>query len=147
MQKINPPTYFFGLLVLLVTLHFLFPLNKILFEHFTYFGLVFVFLGIVLNLWADSLFTKTKTMVKPNQLPAVLLQKGPFAFSRHPMYLGMALILFGSAIFFGTISTFLPVLIFVLLMEKKFIPLEEKNLEKVFGKNFFEYKKKVRKWI
>ena len=29
----------------------------------------------------------------------------------------------------------------------KFIPKEEKNMEKAFGKKYLAYKKKVRRWI
>jgi len=32
-------------------------------------------------------------------------------------------------------------------MEKRFIPLEEKNLEKKFGNQYVDYKKRVRRWI
>ena len=39
-----------------------------------------------------------------------------------------------------------PVL-FMILMELIFIPLEEKNLEKEFKKKYMDYKKKVRRWI
>jgi protein-S-isoprenylcysteine O-methyltransferase Ste14 len=32
-------------------------------------------------------------------------------------------------------------------MEKNFIPMEEKNLEKKFGNRYVDYRKKVRRWI
>jgi protein-S-isoprenylcysteine O-methyltransferase Ste14 len=32
-------------------------------------------------------------------------------------------------------------------MEMKFISLEETNMEKEFGEQYLEYKKRVRKWI
>jgi protein-S-isoprenylcysteine O-methyltransferase Ste14 len=32
-------------------------------------------------------------------------------------------------------------------MEVMFIPFEEKNLEQAFGKEYHDYKKKVRRWI
>ncbi len=38
-------------------------------------------------------------------------------------------------------------IIFVMIMERKFIPLEEKNLEKKFGNQYIDYKKRVRRWI
>jgi len=32
-------------------------------------------------------------------------------------------------------------------MERRFISLEEKNLEKKFGNQYIDYKKRVRRWI
>ena len=42
--------------------------------------------------------------------------------------------------------TYLGILL-ILLMELLFIPIEEKNLEQVFGTEYRDYKKKVRRWI
>ena len=63
------------------------------------------------------------------------------------MYLGMCAILLGEAILMGSIVMFFVPIIFVLLMEIIFIPHEEKNLEDVFGVEYINYKKKVRRWI
>ena len=63
------------------------------------------------------------------------------------MYLGMASILLGIAIFFGTLIAFIFPLTFIIYIERFIIPIEEKNLEKRFGKKYVEYKKKVRHWI
>lgn len=93
------------------------------------------------------MFKQKNTTVKPFEKSSGLITEGPFRFSRHPMYLGFVSILFGLAIFLGSITPFLaPMLMFVTL-EEKFIPQEEKNLEKIFGKKYRNYKHSVRKWI
>jgi len=33
------------------------------------------------------------------------------------------------------------------IINKLFIPLEEENMEKTFGKEYLKYKSKVRRWI
>jgi protein-S-isoprenylcysteine O-methyltransferase Ste14 len=63
------------------------------------------------------------------------------------MYLGMMSILLGVAIFLGSLISFAFPIIFIIIMEKLFIPLEEKNLEKKFGNQYIDYKKRVRRWI
>jgi len=63
------------------------------------------------------------------------------------MYLGMMSILLGVAIFLGSLIAFAFPIIFVMIMERRFIPLEEKNLEKKFGNQYIDYKKRVRRWI
>ena len=146
-SKIEPPTYFIILLVFSIGLHFIFPIKKIIYVPWTYFGVILIIFGIVLNIWADALFKKSKTTVKPHEKPTSFEISGPFRISRHPMYLGMAAVLLGVAILHGTLITFLFPIIFVILMEIKFIPIEEKNLEKAFGKKYLDYKKRVRRWI
>ena len=63
------------------------------------------------------------------------------------MYLGMLAILLGTAIFLGSITVLIPPVVFIIIIERLFIPVEEKNLEKKFGNKYLEYKKRVRRWI
>jgi len=93
------------------------------------------------------LFKKNKTTVKPYRNPTELITSGPFRISRHPMYLGMMLILLGIAIVHGTLITFAFPIIFIILMELFFIPYEEKNLERISGRKYLSYKKRVRRWL
>ena len=146
-HRVMPPTYFIIFLALSIVLHFIFPIKKVIFPPYTYVGFVFIAFGAVLNIWSDSLFKKKKTTVKPFEKPKELVISGPFRISRHPMYLGMMVILLGVAIIHGTIITFVFPVVFVILMEMLFIPFEEQNCEKIFGKKYLEYKKKVRRWI
>jgi len=101
----------------------------------------------VLNIWADQLLKKQKTTIKPNEKPTALIETGAFKISRNPMYLGMAVILFGAGFILGSIISFIGVVLFVAAMEIAFIPMEEKNLSEQFGEEFETYKKKVRRWI
>lgn len=146
-SKILPPTYFFVLLLLSIGFHFIFPVMKIIQSPYTYFGIILIVFGTVINIWADSLFKKNKTTVKPHEKPTSFEATGPFRISRHPMYLGMAAILLGLAIFLGSLITFIFPVFFIILMEIMFIPFEEKNLEKAFRKDYLNYKEKVRRWI
>jgi len=63
------------------------------------------------------------------------------------MYLGMVLLLLGVAIVHGTLISFAFPVVFGILMELLFIPFEEANLERIFGKQYLEYKQRVRRWI
>jgi len=146
-KKIMPPTYFFVLLVILVILHIIVPVSKIIPTPYNYFGILFIVFGCVINVITDNLFKHNKTTVKPHENPTSFITSGPFRISRHPMYLGMLSILLGVAILFGSLTAFIPCLIFIILMEIMFIPIEEKNLEKEFGNKYLEYKKRVGRWI
>jgi protein-S-isoprenylcysteine O-methyltransferase Ste14 len=63
------------------------------------------------------------------------------------MYLGMAAILLGIAIFLGTLVTFTFPALFIMIIETLLIPDEERKLEKIFGEQYKDYKNKVRRWI
>jgi protein-S-isoprenylcysteine O-methyltransferase Ste14 len=103
--------------------------------------------GILLNIWADALFKKSNTTVKPYEDPSELEVSGPFRISRNPMYVGMAAILLGTAVVLGTLAAFMFPIAYVIFTDFMFIRFEEKNLERIFGNGYIEYKRKVRRWI
>jgi protein-S-isoprenylcysteine O-methyltransferase Ste14 len=145
--KLQPPAYFFASLLLLVGLHFFFPLTRIIGSPYRYLGIVLILFGVFLNLWTDSLFKKHKTTVKPYETPTYLEASGPFRISRHPMYLGMVSILVGIAVALGSLVPFVVPILFVIITEVMFIRYEEENLEQAFKEEYLNYKKKVRRWI
>lgn len=112
-----------------------------------YLGGLLIIIGGGLNLWGDRIFKKENTTIKPGKKSLKFIDYGPFQISRHPMYLGMFLILLGVAIINGSLVSFIFPILFFIIIEKEFIPLEEKNMEKKFGKKYLGYKKKVRRWI
>ncbi len=146
-KPILPPTYFIISLLLILAGHFFLPLMKIVPTPYNFLGLALILFGIILNLWTDSIFKKKRTTVKPHENPSFFIAKGPFKLSRHPMYLGMAFILLGSAVFLGSLTAFVFPIIFIIIIENKFISLEEKNLENKFSQEYLDYKEKVRRWI
>ncbi len=145
--EIQPPAYFATLLILAAASHFIYPGRQLVEPPYLYLGLPLIAFGAALNLWADSLFKRGKTTVKPQVMPSKLVVSGPFRISRHPMYLGMAAILLGEAVFLGSLTTFAFPLIFAILMEALFISKEEENLEKAFGEEYSDYKRRVRRWV
>ena len=147
MRKLMPTNYFFILLLSLILFHFTLPIAKFDYSTYNYLGIVLILFGIAINLWADALMKKKETTVKPHLKPSTLINSGPFGFTRHPMYLGMLSILLGAAIIAASLISFIFPLIYIILMEILFIPIEEKNLEEAFGSGYIDYKKKVRRWI
>lgn len=131
----------------MVLLHFIIPVSKVAPYPWNLLGILLLAIGISLNLIADTAFKREQTTVKPFEKSTALIVTGVFQISRHPMYLGMALILLGIAILMGTLTPLIVVAIFSILMELVFVRTEEKMLEEQFGATWFAYKKKVRKWI
>jgi len=146
-KRITPDGYFISLIVLEILFHLIFPIASIIFFPFNLSGIILIIIGILMTFWANFLLLKNRTSIKPYGTPSFFITSGPFKFSRNPIYLGMSIALFGTGIFLGSLSPFISPIIFVLLIDKSVIPAEESNLEKKFGKNYFDYKKKVRRWI
>ena len=147
MKKILPPTHFYIYLVISILLHYAIPIIQVFNYPYYLIGFLFFIIGTGLNIWADILLKKHKTTVKPNEKPTALIEIGAFKISRNPMYLGLAVILFGAGFILGSIISFVGVILFIAAMEMAFIPQEEKMLLEQFGEKYQVYKKKVRRWI
>ena len=131
----------------MMALHFLVPWYKVIHFPWTLAGIAPFLIGVVLNLSADRALKMRQTTVKPFEKSAVLVTTGSYAISRHPMYLGFVLILLGIAIFMGSLTPFLPVLLFAILMELVFIRVEERMMAAEFDDAWLAYKANVRRWI
>jgi len=147
LKKILPPTYFFFCLIIAIALHFLLPIKQIIISPYNWLGFLFLIIGGVLNIWADQIFKKSQTTIKPGEKPTTFIQTGPYKFSRNPMYLGVTSLLIGIGFILGSVTPFLGFILFIIFIEVIFIPEEEKNLRAQFGKEYEAYKQKVRKWI
>jgi protein-S-isoprenylcysteine O-methyltransferase Ste14 len=144
-MPVQPPRYFNILLVLTLLSYFIPP--KIIPKPYNYLGIILILFGTIINLWTDNLFKKEKTNVKYHKIPSKLISYGPFEISRNPMYLGMLTILLGTAIIIQNLVAFVFPIAFFIIINYKFIPTEEKNMEKKFKLNYLKYKKKARRWI
>ena len=142
-----PPTYLFTAIVVMVLLHFLFPIVEVVPYPWLLLGCVPLILGITLNLIADKAFKQNHTTVKPFEESNCLITTGVFRLSRHPMYLGMLFILIGIGILMGTLMPFLVIPVFALLMEVMFVRTEERMLADKFGETWQKYQANVRRWI
>ena len=105
----------------------------------------FLMAGSFLWLWSAWKFLKTKGTPVPINPPPKLVTDGPYAYSRNPMMTGLFMVVAGIVILFGSISlTFVMTPMFVLMSILEFKYIEEPELMKRFGKEYFEYRKRTR---
>ena len=85
----------------------------------------------------------------PFDPPKKLVVSGPYRFVRNPMYVGMALVLIGEAIVFPHISIVMVAMIAVLavVVSAMVIGYEEPALRRMFGADYDEYCRNVRRWL
>jgi len=82
--------------------------------------------------------------------PEYLLVKGPYKYSRNPIYLAVLPIWLGWTIFYGSASVgvvFLGLLVAWLPLGVIIVGREERSLEARFGESYLAYKKGVPRWI
>lgn len=123
------------------------PLYQYVQPPLAYAGIIIVFLGIALSAISAGMFVKADTGLLPFEEATALVTGGIFQFTRNPMYVGMFLMVFGSAFLMGSVGALIPLLIFMLIIRFNFVAGEERFMEAAFGQHYLDYKSKVRRWI
>ena len=145
--KLMPTTFLLVAMLLCLALNFLIPITYLFLAPINLLGLIPLLIGLWLNLSADRAFKRADTTVKPFKESNSLIEDGVFRFSRNPMYFGFALILLGISILLRSLSPYIVVVLFVLLIDRMYIRYEEQMLETKFGYEWKAYRSRVRKWI
>jgi protein-S-isoprenylcysteine O-methyltransferase Ste14 len=109
------------------------------------FGGILIFAGPLLILWAQR--TSEKLIVKRicdiHGICADDFRKGPYAFTRSPTHLGLALMIIGLGFVLSSSSIIVATLIAYVLTRVTFVRKEEKLLEEKYGEVYRTYKTQV----
>jgi protein-S-isoprenylcysteine O-methyltransferase Ste14 len=109
-------------------------------------GGVFV-VGLALVLWAFVTFRKAGTRVETYRPTTTIVAKGPYRFTRNPIYIGMFLGQIGLAIGFDALWVLATLVPFYLVIRYGVIAREEAYLERKFGAVYLGYKSRIRRWL
>jgi protein-S-isoprenylcysteine O-methyltransferase Ste14 len=145
--RVLPPVYFLGAILLAVVAHSLLPLVPVVASPWRWAGAALIAIGLAFIVLPARQFETRGTTIKPFQDATVLVSDGLFALSRNPMYLGMVIAVVGVAVLLGSLSPFIVVAIFAIVLDRRFVLPEEKALEQSFGDAFREYRARVRRWF
>lgn len=146
-QKILPPYIVLVLYIVAVVCQFIFKPMRIVPTHFVGLGWVIAIGGFVFMSWTRMLFVKNNTSVRHSQTPTHFVLEGPYRISRNPMYIGALIMFFGIAVVVGTWPFWVvPVSIFIIL-DRIYIPWEEKTMQKFFPAEYEKYKSLTRRWL
>ncbi len=110
-------------------------------------GLILAIAGLILIGSCGKVFRKAGTPVRPVSPTTTIVSAGAYRFSRNPMYVGMAGVLAGIAVFFGSYLLGVAVLVFVAVVHFGVVLPEERYLEALHGRAYLEYKGRVRRWL
>ena len=111
-------------------------------------GTAIFFLGCILPVWAYARFRRAGTEIDPtSETNRALVETGPYAFTRNPMYLGLIVVSVGMVV----VVDAWPMLAvpFAVFATANFvhIPFEEAKMSRQFGEAYDAYVRRVRRWL
>lgn len=110
-------------------------------------GGALIALGLVLMGLAGAQMLWHRTSPIPRRVPSSMVTDWAFALSRNPIYLADTLILTGWMLWTGGIWAAPVVILFSVLITRRYILPEEAELSLTFGEDFDRYKARVRRWL
>ena len=111
-------------------------------------GVLIGMVGVSLFSWCVILFAKVgRGTLAPWDPTRNLVAVGPYCFVRNPMISGVAMMLVGQALYWGSWLIGFWALVFFSINHIYFIFSEEPGLEKRFGESFRVYTANVPRWV
>lgn len=110
-------------------------------------GLIIAGAFLGLGTWSVVIFRKSGQSENPWKPTPEIMDRGPFRFTRNPMYLQMVLICIGVAVIRMDLWILILTPICGFLLQRLAILPEEAYLERKFGDTYLEYKRRVRRWL
>ena len=106
-----------------------------------------VVLALALFAWAVVTMRRGGASIPTGEPTDAIVQRGPFNFSRNPLYLSMVLLLLGLGFVKNTVWFLALAGLAAILLTRAVIVPEERYLERKFGETYLDYKRRVRRWI
>ena len=110
-------------------------------------GWALIAISFLFNLSALRKFFITKNTLNPHKPARTLATGGIYSYSRNPMYFGLLLVYSGLGALVGNWWTFILIPLLIVTVQLSVIKKEEIYLESAFGKEYNDYRKRVRRWI
>ncbi len=145
--RLVPPVYFILAVGLALALHRWVPVAQVIAPPWHWAGLLCLAPVLLLAAPAARALGRRGTTLHPFGEPSALVVEGPYRYSRNPLYLSLAVLLLGVAIYLGSLTPFLLVPAFMAAVTSAFIRREERALEAGFGEQYREYCRRVRRWL
>lgn len=114
---------------------------------FTVTGVVFFLAALLLLLLSAEKFRRAKTHLEPWKPTTSIVTDGIYKYSRNPIYVGMAVAYTGISIAAASWPALVLLLPCLIIIHYYVIAKEEAYLEDKFGKEYLDYKDKVRRWL
>ena len=103
--------------------------------------------GGLLSRWFFITMRNADAPVRTDRPVPRLTTEGPFRYTRNPGYLCLAMIYAGIAVLRNSLWAILLLPLVLLVIQREVIGREERYLERTFGEEYLNYKRRVRRWV
>jgi protein-S-isoprenylcysteine O-methyltransferase Ste14 len=110
-------------------------------------GVGLIVAGLVLGLAAVMAVYRAGSTIRYDRPATALVVRGPYRYTRNPIYLGLALVSAGVAVTANAVWPLLSLPIVLTLVRRRVIEREERHLEQTFGREYRRYRDRVPRWI
>lgn len=110
-------------------------------------GVALLIIGVAVILWSIHTFRRAHTTVLPFSPASTIVQRGPYLFSRNPMYVGMMFCYLGIAFIANSGWPLLLIPAVLIALHFMVIAREEAYLARAFAQEYAAYRSRVRRWI
>jgi protein-S-isoprenylcysteine O-methyltransferase Ste14 len=143
----SPPVVFVAAIVLGIALDLLVPVDLLPVAVRLCAGLPVIGFSVFLSAVSFRSFAKNGTTAGHKEKSLVLITRGPFRFTRNPLYLSGLLLVFGFGLLLDGIWIVVLVAPSVLILHYGAVLKEEDYLLSRFGKEYRQYKISVKRWF
>jgi protein-S-isoprenylcysteine O-methyltransferase Ste14 len=110
-------------------------------------GFILLILFGIWNGWALIVMSAHRTALLPGGATRVVLDRGPFRFSRNPLYVGLIVLYVALALLWPSAWALIFVPVGIGLLYWGAIVPEERYLSTKFGAEYEDYRRRVRRWL
>jgi len=102
---------------------------------------------VVWNGWALVTMARHQTALLPGGATTTVIDRGPFAWSRNPLYVGLLVLSAGTALVVGSLWALVALPLEWALLRWGAVLPEERYLAAKFGATYADYAGRVRRWL
>jgi protein-S-isoprenylcysteine O-methyltransferase Ste14 len=110
-------------------------------------GVILIGIAGAIAIWALLQFHRAETDVRTDTPDDALITGGPYRFTRNPLYIVLTLTQVTAAFWLDSLWILVLTPASVIVITAYAITREERYLEKRFGQEYLDYKKRVRRWL
>jgi len=146
---IPPPVIYVVVFIISMLVQGIIPLDRSFFYSAiaANLSIVLIMCAFIFGVPAFVQFLRSKNTIVPIKPASSLETRGIYSITRNPMYVSLMLLYAGIGIVKGNWWTFILIPILLIVVQVFIIKKEESYLERAFGQEYIDYRKRVRRWI
>jgi protein-S-isoprenylcysteine O-methyltransferase Ste14 len=110
-------------------------------------GIGLLLAGLAIGIPGRLALRSAGTSVKPTQPTTAIVMRGPYRFTRNPLYVGLTCFFVGLTLAFDTGWGFVVLVPLLVVMHFGVVRREESYLERKFGEEYRQYRGRVRRYL